>query len=215
MLKRIAELTNGELVALTDEDITNIIDLECAHRGIPLLPADPGPKPEVAYPPCDLTMYSVAGFLVQSIGEAESIMIALTNAFHSDYTSDYNIRFAKPLDGYQKHIETVQIYSKAQHEVAMRIKKDTADVVVRWEAESGLYKEIFQRREEIADELYRARKRAINDFERRQQIRRDFARYLKLADGNIQIALRFLEDADSSVREQYADLIEEFTTTAG
>ena len=55
-MKRLTEYTNVELVALTEEELTNLVNTECAHEGAPLLslvapiaPVKPGVVPNA---PC-------------------------------------------------------------------------------------------------------------------------------------------------------------------
>ena len=47
---RFTEMTDAELLALTETELEELIDLECAYEGIPLLP----PKPEEPIKPANL-----------------------------------------------------------------------------------------------------------------------------------------------------------------
>ena len=53
-MKRYNEMTDAELLELTNEQIATLIDYECALDGVPMLPPDPGPAPPDDVPPPDI-----------------------------------------------------------------------------------------------------------------------------------------------------------------
>ena len=71
-MKRWYDYTDEELLEIhgDPEAFAKLLDLECAYEGAPLMPEDPGPKPEVCAAQHDVTLYAVGGINVDNPEDA-------------------------------------------------------------------------------------------------------------------------------------------------
>ena len=215
-MKRYCEMDEAELVALTDEQINKLVDYECAMEGAPMLPPSPGPKPTNELPDKDATVYDVAGCLTLDKDHAAKILEAMTGGrlWSEGYEGrSYDVKFLQPISSSDYHypkITTRTIYSiERWNEIKDRVSKHTATLQA-WEAKDKEYTKAAKERCAIHDRVWNCVADAREHAEQREQLRREFARYLELAEGNRHIALNFLQKAKSL--EEFPELVEEFCT---
>lgn len=215
-MQRLNELTERELVALTQEELDRFVDYECALAGVPLLPKAPGPKPVSQLPPADLKVYEVGGMLTLDSDHAARILEAMTSApmFRETYKgSDYNTKYAKSIsqddEYYMPSVKPRMIYSEGLYDtLASRIAEHKSQHNA-WSKVNDEYSKALKAREATRDACYEL----VNDAKARVQykeaLREHFAKYLSLAEGNRGIALNFLQKTyDLS---DFPDLLAEFT----
>jgi len=198
-MKRIHELNEEELLALTEEQTLRMVDYECALEGVPMLPPHPGPEPSKVTASPDVTLYTVAGQKTLDSDHAKRILDACNSAplFEtSSARNDYQTVFLTPLTDRSysaPKIETSQVHSPEQWD---RIKNDFTSFSERkdeWDVIDKAYKNALKERQSITDDVYSKISDARRNAYEREQFRTDFARYLELAEGNRSIALKFLE----------------------
>jgi hypothetical protein len=210
-MKPFDELTDDEIVALTDERVQFYKDLACAEAGAPLsLPAPVVPsKPEVVD---DATLYMVGNLCFSDATAAQAVAdLANQSArFDTAYISGPSYRkYAKP-DTDQLTVSPIRLLSQ-QTAQAMREQIET------YEREKAAY----QKDQQEYDKATKLRGEATswisariaeahaNVFER-DEMRRQYERYVALAEGNTTIAARFLakafgERARRSMPELFVD----------
>lgn len=206
-------LEEAELIALTPEQIVYYIDLECAEAGIELLPPYKPPLP-IKPPENDLNVYKVAGVLLVNMEEAIGLrdyLAGLTSigadAYH--YSQGYRHYFQPKTEPIA--IDVVTMMSE-QRAIAMKTEI-AAHAQAQKDAEEGraAYDKIFEQRDRVSDRVYAAIRTANFTENRRRELRRDFERYVELANGDAVMAARFLDKAKPSARE----LLPELFTTVG
>lgn len=198
-MKRLADYTDTELVALGDDQIGILIDIECAEEGIPLLPPYHGLAPTWAKPPFDCTAYTIAGLCVLSSEQATAILTAFSSAplFTTNYPEpDSSTKYLKPVlsDAYNvPEVKAVQCYSP---ELWDSVKNEYQAFKLRfnaWEAKANAYAEAIKLRSEISDYVWKIIADTHAASLDRANLVTEFDRYLVLAEGSTSIAMAFLK----------------------
>lgn len=213
-MKRIYDLTEAELLSLTDEDVMKYIDYECALDGVPMLPPAPGPMPTKTMLEPDANVFEVAGFLTMDSAHASRILDAFNSGIlykESCPGSDYNTKYLEPLtaDKYGKpKIETKTVHSAEQWDKIKDSHQAFAGNKADWEKINKVYQEALKGRATISDDVWQQIRDARGHSYEREQIRAEYSRYLELAEGNRQIALNFLTKVKDLT--EFPDLQAEF-----
>lgn len=198
-MKRLSEHTNKELTQLTDQQVTDLIDLECAHEGLALLPPDPGPEPVSEIPRPTETFYKLFNIYVADREHVTRLEEALLSGqlYKTTYpTNDYSTRGTALRELNQNDysfpkVETQKLFlekdfPKEQIRAHHKAKK-------AWQVLNKAYTEAKEARSEVEKRVNDAIQSAITDAHNRIVVTNNFATYLRLADGNEQVAMRFLE----------------------
>jgi hypothetical protein len=213
-MKRIHEMNDAEILTLTDDQITKLIDYECALEGVPFLPPNPGPKPEKPAMEKGKTCYSIGGVYVLDMKHAVKILEAITSdtVFKTDYTgSDYNNQYLKRLstDDYGYPSITTHEYPLPEQwdkvKDAMAAYKHTLKA---WEELNTAYTSAVTGRQDIVDAAYETVSAARNRRYEMDSLRSEFERYMELAEQNPTVAMNFLVKSRNIVCN-YPELVEE------
>ena len=124
-MKTITEYTNDEVLELTDDELSKIIDYQCALAGIPLLPNQPDMpiKPEYDL---DSEVYTVGGFMFRDKESAESVKDLINKQslvkVDYDYNIGYDYKYVTTSDSgasveVSKHM-SISTYDKLKSEIA-------------------------------------------------------------------------------------------------
>lgn len=201
-MKTFDSLTEQELVALTDDEIQRYIDYACAEHGVPLLPAMLPEPPKVEPPAQDAVVYAV--------GRAYSTDVVCMKSDDAQRLADLLNSIPTCSLGYvsgpsyEKKIEPQRgpylvmptpCYSA---ELAATIAPTLASAERAknvYDAAKKDYDRAVNERGAFASEIREKVEEAWATHRRREDRRRDYARYLELADGNADIAARFLQNA--------------------
>lgn len=211
-MKAFDELTDAEVLALNEEQVQFYIDRECAEAGIPLVPPDAPTPPEKQAPAPDVTAYKVTdtGILLTDMQEAErlrDLLNSLKTRGKDGYSWPSYRSYFKPHDTTElAAIEPVRIHSEAR---AAQVKHELdahAAASEEYKKASAEYDKNINRREEVAKSIYARRREVSRADRRRQELLREFDRYLPLADGNRTVAARFLGRAHGDASELLPDL---------
>lgn len=198
-MKRVYEMDETELLALTDEQTVKLVDYECALEGVPMLPPHPGPAPEKVTAAPDVTLYQVAGQKTLDHDHAKRILDACNSAqlFETgNARNSYETVFLTPLTERSYSIPKIETSSVHSPEQWDRIKNDFTSFSERkdeWDVINKAYQSALKERQSITDDVYSKISDARRHSYTREQLRTEFARYMELAEGNRQIALNFLE----------------------
>ena len=209
-MKRYNEMTDAELLELTNEQIATLIDYECALDGVPMLPPDPGPAPTLSMPPMDTKVYEVVGVLVMDSEHAGRILDAITSGplFKTEYGSNYLIPH-KESDYSFPEIKTKSVYSQEQWATIAPAVKEHETAKKEYDRTARDYNEGIKARKDITDAVNSAIRNASDCEYERQTLRREFARYLELAEGNKNIAMNFPTKAKSYMQQDHGELVQE------
>ena len=207
MIKRLEDYTDAELVNLTEEQVLDLIDLECGYEGIQLLPTLPEhPKKENLNK--DFEVWEVPAMTFANNADAIAVVAASAGKSHV-------IEHYVPGPGYQKYgrintdhsvgITSKRIFSHNHYkEIETRLKQyeSTKQDYDRAKEE---YDKISKTRSSIIDSINEAISEARTTAQRLSRLEQASLRYLTLAHGDKEIAKRFMLDAYSA----NADAIEE------
>lgn len=207
-MKDFKELSEPELLALTDDDIARYLDLEAAEQGVPLLPPPPVAPTKSADNTPDLTVYTIAGLTFTAKSEALDIRDAifktktrvLLQYASGRYTysgpmkavpddDEPTISDSKVFSEYDADKRAASLAAQNDADEEHRKAREAYDRIVTWRQTA---------RQPIVDAINNARR-----FEaRRLFLTNEHERYLQLAGNNRRIAARFLAHAHPDAEER-------------
>lgn len=211
-MKSFDSLTEQELVALDEDAIQRYIDYACAENGVPLPSLPPAPA-TVDYTP-DVTVYSVGHWLhFRSAEQAARVLDAIgeANPFEMDYLNVPTGVTSHALTARRSSslvVTPIQAFSTeraAALKEALAGAKRAEDI---YQKARKAYDSAVSERESYADDI---RGKVADAWERhndREARRRDYERYLSLADGDTRIAARFLANAHHDARTLLPELFD-------
>lgn len=216
-MKKINEMTEQEILAMTEEDVQKLIKLHLMEQGIKLL--EKPKKPELfEIEPADIECYTIPlldGLAFINREEAEKVQEALRNAtslrkveydwnkFNGEYKylekkkrysykgeSDFTIQsmFVYSPELYNKIVDFV-VQNKAMVE---QVAKDQKEYDENLKNSADAISEIRQRVSDIRNKYAR-----LDDLSRRFAVD-----YYPLSDNNEEMAIKFLEKAYSLTEEE-------------
>jgi hypothetical protein len=209
-MKSYTDLTDNELVNLTEDEIKRYIDYECAQKGIALLPKNPE-KPQLGKPEPDVTYYIIGDFLLYEQKEALDLLEFLQKlklaSLENRYDKDKKI---KPISEYDMpKIQTGCAYSKEKFtEIQDEIKKYNETMEMYNELKDE-YDKAYNGRKDVIKEINTLINDARKAISRKDFLREQWTRYNDLAEGNTAIALNFMLKAYPEV-EKDEELLDEF-----
>lgn len=198
-MKRIHELNEEGLLALTEEQTLKMVDYECALEGVPMLPPDPGPVPSLPELQADTQCYEVSDVLVADPDHAARILSAIMSGplYKTEYPrNNYELRYLVPLGQGDYNYPKIKPVQYISPELWDKHKEHVTSLSVRkgeWDALKKAYDAAYKERDAIVKDVYERISDARQHAYDREQLRTEFTRYLELAEGNRSIALKFLE----------------------
>ena len=213
-MRRYFDLTNKEILALTDEQINDLIDLECAIEGKPLLPECPPLPPQPKFEP-DAIWYSIrelsSSILFHCPEAAASVIRAIveSGAASRKYLpgSDYSAYRLDNLD--ELTIEQVKIYSEGQWASHAEAHSAFLKAKEQYRSAKAAHDAAVKERADVTKEVTFHINRILNIEKRKDDIRRIYNRYLALSDNNRNIAMNFLEKVEDVPDDLKAELLKE------
>ena len=203
-LRRFDDLSEAEVLSLSDEQVRYYMDLECAEAGAPLLPPDPGVEPQKETFPKDREHFAVGGILFKNASDAQRVLELVNTLprFKSDYARG---------GSYYEHIITAKDepevmgssrdYSPEAWELVRADVTAQNQAKERWKAAKGEYDKAVEKRDEACAWVM-GRVEAVRENERkRQQYAVELARYVELAKGDEDVARDFLLRAKPEANE--------------
>jgi len=203
-MKQITELTEKEILALTDDQLLNMVKYKMAEDGIKILekPEQPTYQP---LPVKDDIAFSIGGLNFYTkdekvAKELSALMMKSGDKFlNSSYTTDYNNKFLKEMDEYSiksfGKIEEVDFYTRDRigviNEIVARNKKLKED----YEAKLAEYNAANDEADYIRIDIYDRFREVRDKFAKMDELKHMYGVYLSLADGNATIAMNFLKKA--------------------
>lgn len=195
-MKRFADMTDDEVVALDESAVSTLVDLECAHAGVPLTPPEPAPLVIASRPrAADVSVFSIGDVHFTSEDDAKKVrdLAASLPRVTLEYAPDgsYKNRIVKPT------IDEVEI-ARSSHFSAARWNEVKAIVHAATEQERA-YSEarkacdgVAAKRKAVEQPIRDRIDRVAADRYRRERWAREMVRYLALASGDEAVARNFL-----------------------
>jgi hypothetical protein len=191
-----------DISAMTDADITRVIDLACANAGVPIFLEVSPPALPVAEK--DIQLYKV-GYYIVGKDDADKLLSVLNSCRR--YAAEYNWQDStadltcKEVTDREEKAEPVSFYSletylkhKSSLETQRRQQKlfdDSKEIATK----------AMQDRSKLASNVWQEVENARDQIRRRSQLLERFDKYVDLADGNRSIAWKFLQAAEKLTAE--------------
>lgn len=203
-MKKLNDMTELEILALTDDQIEKIVKYRKAEEGVVLMekPIEPEYEQE---PNKDISLYT-SSWLNWIFFESSSIVQELNSYFEKLIDSSYKSRYGNEpkkissLTSWEKDEATIQLktdtyYSANILEVAEQIKKRNDEKRRNYERLQKDYDGYIEDAkwiiEEVWDKIFEIRRK----YERISVLQNSYSEYKILADGNEEIAMNFLKKA--------------------
>lgn len=200
-IKRMAELTFAELTSINynSEEYRQIIDLECAHAGISLLPEYPGQKPTVSETKPDAMLYKIGNVGFASITDAQDVLEFMVSK--GIYTVEHisSIQVLKPMkhdDYYWPTVNSTPAFTPETFATVKDVIADATAITAIWKEKEDEYNAIYKERKTIIEKFDQAVQYANEVLTGIAKITDNLKRYLVLAQGSYPIAVTFLKEAD-------------------
>jgi hypothetical protein len=209
-MKSFEELTDKELLGLTDEMVQYYVDYACAQAGVPFLPPYPN-EPEKSRITPDTVLYQVGElkFADRSIAE-QIVSIAKGKMVETDYISGPS--YQKKISSRTKtpSISEIDVFSedawKSYGTAVVQYESDKKD----YESAKKEYDRISSLRNSVSDEIYMKISKVKEAERKKENYRLLFKNYLDLSKGDREIAFAFLEKAYPGIKD-WPELVAEFT----
>jgi len=203
-MKRLTDYTNEELRDLNQDGIERLIDLECCFEGIPLLPESSPVKPEVNKPQEDLNLFNIDDVLLERKEDAQEIVNLLNGMtrMRRDWSTD----------GYVLNEESVSFkpqkaFSSEHREKHKAQEKAAKEIETRYNLAKKEYDGIIKERKSVIDKVSVAVGLAFDEVEKINRYKKQYARYLQLAEGEKDIALNFMKAAHPDEDEYIEEIL--------
>ena len=211
-VKRFKDYTNEELLSLTDEQIEELIRLECAFEGIAPTMEEPIWKEENEVIIPKVRAYTICDITVLSSERAEAILDVLTKGelfYKTCANNDYDCKYLEIIDSHHYRNPTISISDVILPEVWKEVKEEQKVLSQKKELfkkQKKEYESMIEKRLEISEPILEAIQEIKNDVLEKQRCCKIFQEYLILAKGDFEIALSFYKKANISLQGE--DFIE-------
>ena len=208
-MKFLKDYTGKELEDIAFEQVDNIINLECAEQGIPLLPPFPKESKKPDYKP-DMVLHRVGGYggwHTATAEEATTLLNALlsVNLWKTDYNNLSNDKKAKKCsdnDDYRsivtEKVFSPELWGKISGELKAYSK---AEEVSKSKLER--YNNVEKDRKTIYDSVWKHVNNAKEFKDNRLMYEKHLADYVKLSDGDEKYGRKFFDKAYPSAGEYF------------
>jgi len=207
MINRLEDYTNAELVNLTEEQVLDLIDLECGYEGVRLLPLLPK-APIKNNLGEDWEVWDVPAMTLADKKDAAEIVAFALGKSHiiTHYVSGPSYKKYGQIDpNHEIGITSKKIFSLDHYKTIDAQLQQYESLKQDYDKLKSEYDEISKARSKIIESVNNAISSARSAAQRLSQLEQASLRYLTLAHGDKEIAKRFMLDAYST----NADAIEE------
>jgi len=214
-MKRLKDYTNKELAMLTDEEITNLIDVECMSSGVPLsITPKPTLKevPEIQNPTTEI--FSVDSYYFTDKDEADNLAEILTSS-KSRVNVEYNYNIGSSDYKYCKkceantYVKKSYCYSNEEYKNLSNTLKLKTEIAKFNKDSIDDYNENMSERNEIINTVWEAIRNAQNEMRKINEALNIYKKYIELSDGNEEIAQSFFKQ-NNKISEYFNVVIEEY-----
>lgn len=227
-MKNINEMTEQEILALTEEDVQKMIKLRMMEEGIKIM--DRPRVPELfEIEPADLEIFTIpifSGFAFTNMEEANAVAKALIKAKtlrKVDYDwqkmgSDY--KYLVKQDRYSFYgdsdfsIQTNWVYSNELYNKIIDFAVQNKSMKEQAEKDQKEYENQLQESSGIVSEIRERVKEVNMKYERLESLVWKFATdYYPLSDNNEDMAIKFMSKAYSLTDEEKTYILDNYTNT--
>jgi len=209
-MKSIFDMSDEEIVNLSDEEIETQVKLTMAKEGVQF------PEPvtfaeEISIPEPELDMYSCNLFdnygfaTMEDLQEVLNVLDRVTLYKQDyDYSVGYDIKYRVELssDAEELVIRQKKLYSKEDYLNYSQVLIDNKKIKKENDKLTSAYKSQMAEASEVRKRVDARIHDAISAQSRKERYSSLYEEYLELAEGSTSIALRFLVDAYKPTKEQ-------------
>jgi hypothetical protein len=200
-IKRLNDLTHAELLAIVydSEDYNNLIDLECAHRGISLLPPYPGLEPSKTAAKPDTQLFKVGNWGFATVDVANEVINFMVSKGIWKEESQSGVNVMMPLEEnsyYYPEIKKALVYTQTAYDQIKDEVDKQATLYKEWKENNDVYSAIWKERKEVIKDFNSQRDYATELKNNMIKTHNSLQRYLVLSQGSYPIAVSFLKEAD-------------------
>ena len=230
-MKKIGEMTEQEVLALSEQDVQNMIKFRMMEEGIKIL--DKPKKPELfEFEPADQKVYVIPvldGYAFTDFAEAQKVADALREA-KSFRKVDYdwnklgsNFKYLEKKDRYTYNnegdfsISEINVYSNKLYANIVDFAAQNKAMNKQIEKDIKAYEDAYAAASDITLEI-RSRVTEVREkYERLERLTHSFANdYYPLSDNNEEMAMKFMskaftltDDEEKYILEHYKDINDE------
>lgn len=188
-------LSVEQVSALTDDEITKVIDLECAKAGVPLFLECPAPPVMKNEPDCSL--FGVGGYYFLDRAHAEKVLELVKSLPRVREENDWRSSHSTyKEDDYDVTVHIKKVFTPEKH---MRLKAELATFDQQkhdYDAALNKFKAADEKRSIIASSVWSEINDARGQIRERQRLLSLYEKYVHLANGDREIAWNFLKSAE-------------------
>lgn len=205
-MQRIFDLSNSEILNLTDEHVQKYIDVECLLQGVPLVPTEAPVEPKVPKPEPDTLIYSVGGVEFYDEVQAAQVLNILrrSDLASKKYQSAHGETFysVEPLGEYSHPtLKSEKVFSPEYWEEVQKQAEEYGRSMVQYRDAKKAYDTAKNNVREIEKDVWIYVSQIRADHAERQRLIREFDRYVHLADGDRVTAWKFFSEAHADAEE--------------
>lgn len=197
-MKRLADHTPEELLALTEDQVYTLIDVECANVGAPIAGVVPTP-PEPCEGKPNVTAYKVVvgDLFFSDMREADDVVEYLmekrrlkTSSFNGEYSWQGPCHLVQQEDAIT--VEQERHWTQEHHDKHKRDLERYKQQKEDYDSNMGDYNSAITKRSTIEDGVWRRVREAQTTANDQAKLRAQFTEYCKIADEDKKLALQFL-----------------------
>lgn len=200
-LKQFDQLTDVELIELSNEQIDWYIKLKKAENGVRIL-AEPTYPTYREVPEPDMTLYCVGQHCFVNQDTAASIAKSINQHVADSFRVDYDYyrggsqyKYARRDDTRMEDVAIQRVYSKAVYDSIADIIASNKKIEAQYEKLLNEYNEENQKASDLVNHIYDAISAARERLEQFGEYKVRILEYLRLANGNAEVAWNFFDKA--------------------
>lgn len=197
-MKSLEDMSDKELYeACKNGEFEKIVQIECAQLEIPVFFEDPGPEPVCEITP-DYLCYEVYGMRFDTVLEAEAVSAALRGQYIIETDSvppDYHFRHVvkKFISEDDLLVKKVRLFSPKFLEANMTELRKFEKKHEIWENKKKHYESMLKFKSQIEADITHRVERYEERLEYEQEMENLHSKYLELAEGDEDLAGKWLE----------------------
>jgi hypothetical protein len=210
MLKPFQNLTDEEILELTDETIQAYKDLACAEAGVPFVPPVPE-KPDTKDVLPDLQVWQFPDFVVTNHEDAEKILKFIIENQIAVFDLDYcGPKYDRKISQNDTVFEwkSQSVFSRGHWDEFGKAKTQYDILMAEYEKAEEEREKILSKRETETGFIDDRISEIYQNQRNKERYTGYFKQYLELAQDNRQIAMSFLRKSYPGI-EDYPELIEQ------
>lgn len=228
-MKHIDELTEQEILALTEDEIDYLINVRIAEEGIKFVPYPNSPilsvipKPTICVYTCNLFGDDLVFTDIEELQKVLQLLESCKSkcSIDSDYSlpeeSRYRIsnklrtRYSSYGNSPWDSINTIKVYTDEEYSRIRDIAMANNKLQAEYKSDLREYKDTMEKSKDIRSEIYDVVNKVVNKYNTyNTYINLLVNTYLPIAKGDLEIAINFLDKAYNLTPDQKTYVLEHY-----